>query len=142
MSTHQRGKSESSERALKSAGLRVTAPRRAVLAALCNEPLTMEELKTRVGKEVHQATLYRALPELVRRGLVTEVDFPGPETRYEFSEHHHHHIVCRDCGTVEGVPVCIPPQLLKKALKSTTRFDAIAGHALEFSGICRQCARS
>jgi len=97
------------EARLRGAGLRVTAPRLAVLAHLVAgghhsaESLT-EAVRRRVGTVSTQA-VYDVLRALVAAGLVRPVEVPGRARYYEArTAEGHHHAVCRRCGAVADVP--------------------------------------
>ncbi|HEX8496276.1 MAG TPA: Fur family transcriptional regulator [Actinomycetales bacterium] len=96
------------ERLLREASLRVTAPRRAVLAAVHEQPhATTETLlamtRERIGSVSHQA-VYDVLRALTDAGLVRRIQPAGSVALYEARVgDNHHHVVCRSCGTVGDV---------------------------------------
>jgi Fur family ferric uptake transcriptional regulator len=131
------------ERALRAAGLRVTRPRLAVLAAVHTEPhLDTKALigaaRARLGAVSHQA-VYDVLGALVDSGLVRRIQPEGSDARYEARVgDNHHHVVCRDCGAIAdvdcatGAAPCLTP-------------SADAGFVIEeaevlFWGRCPSCA--
>lgn len=124
---------------LREVGLRATAPRLAVLRALLNTPLSLEELKQAVKKDTHQATVYRAIKDLVAARIVRRIESPLG-TRYEHQATHHHHITCLSCGRIEEVDVCIPISIKQAALQSAKSFSSIQEHSLEFVGVCSPCS--
>ena len=93
---------------LRSAGLRVTAPRLAVLAAVrVGDHLAVEDLavaaRERIGSISTQAT-YDVLGALVRVGLVRRIQPAGSRARFETRVgDNHHHIICRRCGVAVDV---------------------------------------
>lgn len=93
---------------LRSAGLRVTASRLAVLAAVqAGDHLPVEEIalsvRQRIGSISTQAT-YSALAALVRVGLVRRIEPAGSPARFETRvADNHHHIICRHCGVAVDV---------------------------------------
>jgi Fe2+ or Zn2+ uptake regulation protein len=108
---------------LRSAGLRVTASRLAVLAAVqAGDHLPVEEIalsvRQRIGSISTQAT-YDALAALVRVGLVRRIEPAGSPARFETRvADNHHHIICRQCGVAVDVdcaalvaPCLQPPDL-------------------------------
>jgi Fur family ferric uptake transcriptional regulator len=96
------------DRALRGAGLRVTRPRLAVLAAVRARPhLDTKALigaaRVRLGGVSHQA-VYDVLSALVDAGLVRRIQPEGSDARYEARVgDNHHHVVCRDCGAIADV---------------------------------------
>jgi Fe2+ or Zn2+ uptake regulation protein len=93
---------------LRSAGLRVTASRLAVLAAVeAGDHLPVEEIalsaRQLIGSISTQAT-YDALAALVRAGLVRRIEPAGSPARFETRvADNHHHIICRQCGVAVDV---------------------------------------
>ena len=108
------------EDALRTAGLRVTQPRLAVLDAVRAEPhLDTQALirgaRARLGTVSHQA-VYDVLRALVDGGLVRRIQPEGSDARYEARvDDNHHHLVCRDCGAIvdvdcaTGAAPCLTP---------------------------------
>jgi Fe2+ or Zn2+ uptake regulation protein len=94
---------------LRAAGLRVTPQRRAVLGAFAPGAaghLTAEEVYERARVDVPElarATVYNALGELVRAGLLRSVEGFGA-VRYDSNlDSSHHHFRCRHCGRLFDV---------------------------------------
>jgi len=88
---------------LRAAGLRVTPQRRAILGAFEPGPtghLAAEEVYERARVDVPElarATVYNALGELVRSGLLRSVEGFGA-VRYDSNlDSSHHHFRCRSC---------------------------------------------
>jgi Fe2+ or Zn2+ uptake regulation protein len=99
-------------RGLRGAGLRVTRPRVAVLAAVREHPhadtnsiiaLVREDLG-----EVSQQAVYDVLRALTAAGLVRRIHPPGSVARYESRVgDNHHHVVCRSCGAIADVDCAV-----------------------------------
>ncbi len=100
------------ERLLRSASLRVTAPRRAVLSAVQEHPHADTETllaatRARLGTVSHQA-VYDVLRALTDAGLVRRIQPAGSVARYEARVgDNHHHVVCRSCGAVADVDCAV-----------------------------------
>lgn len=98
--------------ALREAGLRVTAQRQAVLAALGEHPhadteTVLRATLARLGSVSHQA-VYDVLRALVDAGLVRRIQPAGSLARYEVRVgDNHHHLVCRACGAVGDVDCAV-----------------------------------
>lgn len=92
---------------LRSAGLRVTAPRRAVLTWLERHPHATAEavragVRDELGSVSHQA-VYDVLRACTDAGLVRSIQPAGHPARFERRvADNHHHLVCRGCGRTEG----------------------------------------
>jgi len=97
---------------LRSAGLRVTTPRLAVLTLLAQGGHhTVDELsdavRTRIGAVSTQA-VYDVLAALVDAKLARVIEPAGSARRYEARvADNHHHLVCRVCGRIEDVDCAI-----------------------------------
>jgi Fe2+ or Zn2+ uptake regulation protein len=100
------------EQALRTAGLRVTRPRLAVLEALRGHPHADTEsvirlARAELGAVSHQA-VYDVLRALTDAGLVRRIQPAGSLARYEARVgDNHHHVVCRDCGDVQDVDCAV-----------------------------------
>jgi len=98
---------------LRGAGLRSTAPRRAVLAELMRSPhATAPQLAASLastdGSAVSHQGLYNVLDDLAAAGLVRAIEPAGSPARYELRVgDNHHHLVCRGCGLVADVDCAV-----------------------------------
>ena len=97
---------------LRSASLRVTRPRLAVLSAVHEHPHTdtdavIGHVRAEVGPVSHQA-VYDVLRALTDAGLVRRIQPAGLVARYESRVgDNHHHAVCRSCGTIADVDCAV-----------------------------------
>ena len=129
---------------LRSAGLKVTEPRIAILAQFHKKhvPLSALEIQQALsGQGSDVVTVYRTLSAFEKAGILRTVDLRREAVYYELASHHHHHIVCTDCGGFEDIEDCDIAQLIKKALSNSKKFTSIQDHALEFFGLCRNCVK-
>jgi Fur family ferric uptake transcriptional regulator len=100
------------EQALRTAGLRVTAPRVAVLAAVHAHPHADTDsligiVRDRSGAVSHQA-VYDVLRALTGAGLLRRIQPSGSAARYEARVgDNHHHLVCRSCGAIADVECAV-----------------------------------
>jgi Fur family ferric uptake transcriptional regulator len=97
---------------LREAGLRVTAPRVAVLKALAAHPhSTADDITTYVRDalgSVSTQAVYDVLRACVGAGLVRRIEPAGSSALYETrTADNHHHLVCRVCGAVVDVDCVI-----------------------------------
>ncbi len=135
--------SEELERALAAKGVRITPPRRAVLAAIVSqgEQFTAEDVLKRVPG-AGRATVFRTLRLLHRLGLLCRVLQEDGRWRYSVagSRRHHHHLVCLGCGRVQDLDECaLAPLSSVIARRSGYRVE---GHWLEIYGRCLQCQQT
>jgi Fur family transcriptional regulator, stress-responsive regulator len=97
---------------LRTADLRVTRPRIAVLEAVHANPHADTETifgVVRTGlPEVSLQTVYDVLHALTDVGLVRRIQPSGSVARYESRVgDNHHHIVCRSCGVIADVDCAV-----------------------------------
>src|SRR5918999_3307606 len=90
-------------------GGRVTAPRRAILAALLEADghVTAEDLTARVQSrlpDVHVSTVYRTLETLADLGVVVHVHLGHGRAVFHLADDRHQHLVCDHCGRVIEAP--------------------------------------
>lgn len=131
-------------RRIRELGFRVTPQRQMILDAVCEGQghTSLEEIYTRLQAKaptINLATVYRALEFFGKLGLVVNADING-RTVYEIAhETPHHHLVCRQCGRVEGLPHDYLGQLAAQ-LRQEFGFAPDLDH-LTISGLCSQCQR-
>ncbi len=97
---------------LRSAGLRVTSPRLAVLAVVDSRPhIAAEDVASTVRERlgaVSTQTVYDALRVCTEVGLMRKIEPAGSPARYERrTGDNHHHLVCRHCGHIEDVECAV-----------------------------------
>ncbi len=93
------------EQVLRAAGLRVTAPRKAVLAQARAHPHADADTIARAVRERHGAVstqaIYDVLHALTGAGLLRRIEPAGSPARYESRVHdNHHHLICRSCSEI------------------------------------------
>lgn len=128
---------------LRTAGLRVTAPRLAVLAALQEHPHAdvdklVKSSRDRLGTLSTQA-VYEMLRVFVAAGMARRIEPAGQPALFEARVgDNHHHAVCRTCGVVAdvdcalGQPPCLSP--------SHTHGFVLDETEVTFWGLCPHCA--
>ncbi|HIE47741.1 TPA: transcriptional repressor [Candidatus Bipolaricaulota bacterium] len=125
------------------AGFRLTPGRRAVIHALgtAERELTAGEVlaaaRTRCPG-LGRATVYRALRLLTRLGLALPVPAPGG-IRYRLLTGDVHRLVCRGCGAESPLDLCLAQGMAAQLAERSGYL--IAGHVLEFYGLCPDCRR-
>jgi Fur family ferric uptake transcriptional regulator len=127
---------------LRSAGLRVTASRVAVLGSLARCPhadteTVIGQVRAELGSVSPQA-VYNALAAFVDAGLVRQIEPAGSVALYELRvADNHHHVVCRRCGAVQDVDCvrgrrpCLTP--------SDTHGYVLDEAEVTYWGICPMC---
>ena len=131
------------EQALQERGYRLTAARRAILAALADAGghVTADELAAavhRVAPRVGRMTVYRTLDLLGELGLLRPVYQGTGAAHYVLLlDGHHHHLVCSRCRRVIEFDECALAELAETVGR---RYGfAVEGHLLEFYGHCSEC---
>ncbi len=128
---------------LRTAGLRVTGPRIAVLTELQAHPHADAETilsasRARLGSLSTQA-VYDVLRVLAGAGLVRRIEPAGSPARFETRvADNHHHVVCRRCGVVADVDCATGEQPCLHP--SETHGFAIDEAEVVYWGLCPQCA--
>jgi Fur family transcriptional regulator, stress-responsive regulator len=127
---------------LRSAGLRVTRPRLAVLDVLRDGGhLEVDEIAHRVRSRLDSVStqaVYDVLGALSRAGLARRIEPAGSPALYEARVgDNHHHLVCRGCGVIADVDC---------AVGRAPCLDANNAHGFEvdeaevtFWGLCPGC---
>ena len=129
--------------ALTSHGYRVTAPRRAVIAAALRQerPFTAEQLvaaSSASAGESGRSTVYRTLEILASLGVLSRIlDASGRPVYVAGAPVHRHHLVCSGCGVAVPFDAC-PVGDLAASLGRENDFE-VQGHLLEIFGTCGDC---
>ncbi len=84
------------------------------------------------------ATVYKTLQTLHELGMVSRVDSPAAQARYDAVLETHHHAVCSACGGIEDL---FDPRLDALPAPKAAGFK-IAGHSVHFHGLCARCAKA
>jgi Fur family ferric uptake transcriptional regulator len=130
---------------VRSRGLRLSAARRLVLAALflADGPVTAEQIADGLGGRVPSSDLastYRNLETLEHVGLVRHVHLGhGPGLYTLVSRGEREYVVCEHCGAFEAVP---PARLhaVREAIERELGYVARFTH-FPIVGTCADCAR-
>ncbi|MGI6874057.1 Fur family transcriptional regulator [Amycolatopsis sp. 3B14] len=128
---------------LKAVGLRITAPRVAVLEWLAGHPhSTADQVAAGVRNvlgSVSTQTVYDVLGACANADLVRRVEPAGHPARFETrTGDKHHHLVCRGCGRAEdvdcvhGAAPCLEP--------SNTAGFVVEEAEVVFWGLCPACS--
>lgn len=127
---------------LRRHGLRVTAPRLAVLDVLgVQAHLDADEVLQRVRTTlptVSVQAVYDVLHALADAGMLRRIEPAGHPARYERrTGDNHHHVVCRGCGAVDDVD-CVVGHAPCLTPSSTSGF-AVEAAEVTFWGLCPTC---
>lgn len=132
--------SDHAARRLAEAGFQRSLPRRRVIEYLarCDCAVTALEIDSELDG-IGRATVYRAIEQLEKLGLIQRVDLGGSALGYEKvdpSGHHHHHLVCRRCGRV----IPFEDEVLERAVHAIDHPGfTIESHEITLQGTCANC---
>jgi Fur family ferric uptake transcriptional regulator len=129
-------------RRLRERGLRATAPRVEVLAAL--EDLgghrSADEVRDRLAArgraELPRSSVYNVLASLAEAGLAMTADAGPGATLYEAGREWHHHFVCRSCHRVFDVECLVGA---RPCLTPGTDVGEVDEAQVIFRGVCTEC---
>lgn len=127
---------------LREHGLKVTAPRRAVIAALRAKPHSavdeVFELVRKTQPTTSLQAMYSVLGAYVTAGIVQRIEPAGSPARYELrTNDNHHHAVCENCDGIfdvdcaVGAAPCLTPE--------GTRDFAVTRAEVIYWGLCASC---
>jgi Fur family transcriptional regulator, ferric uptake regulator len=129
---------------LHRAGLRVTAPRLAVLTLLHETPRPLSHLDVTLalaGRGFDRATLYRNLLDLTRTGLARRTELGDRVWRFQAADaahavQVHPHFVCTACGEVQ----CLPRAAVSVRAQRSTPLALRRGDIeVQLRGVCDRC---
>lgn len=131
--------------ALHEAGYRRGGARTAVVEALARHDcavtaLDLDQELRRRKPAVGRASVYRALEQLERLGLVQRLEVARGTAGYERVEldgEHHHHAICRHCGRM----VPFEDSSLERAIAELSEelsFE-VTDHDVVLRGLCERC---
>lgn len=136
---------------LKSAGLRITQPRLAILGALSKreQPTSIEQLHADVGAEnCDLVTVYRCMAAFEEIGLVRRAFFHNGTALYEINlgQPTRYHFVCKATNHVEELDA-ETSDVLRRAIEQVQerirgRGYTNIGHIVEFFGVTPQNTRT
>lgn len=130
---------------LRSAELRITATRLAVLEILYTNPhadtdTVIRKVHTKLGSVSPQA-IYNVLAAFVEADLVRRIEPAGSAALYELRvSDNHHHIVCRTCGEAQDVDCAIGQ---RPCLTPSDNHGYIVDEAeVIYWGVCPKCQKT
>ncbi|MEM6799404.1 MAG: Fur family transcriptional regulator [Planctomycetota bacterium] len=134
------------EEYLQSKGLRMTQPRRTLIDHVFarHEHFDADELIEGLSNQpgagrVSRATVYRALEEMVKAGLLRKMTL-GNRAVYEhdYGYPQHDHLYCQQCDSL----IEFQSEELLELREAVARMHnfRVTGHRLIISGICETCA--
>ncbi len=132
---------------LRTAGLRATSARAAVLRCLieANAPVTHADVCERLANLGYdRATLYRNLIDLTEVGIAQRKDMGDHLWRFELAgrdpqheEAAHPHFVCSECGEVR----CLPEEAVDvRPVRGLPRSLKRKEVEIQIRGVCNECA--
>lgn len=128
---------------LRSAGLRVTQPRLAVLEAVReNSHLAADQVSDRVRDRIGTVStqaVYDALNTLTEHRILRKIEPAGSSMLFEInSGDNHHHVVCRECGAIADVE-CVVGAMPCSVPQQTHGF-VVEEAEVTYWGLCADCS--
>ena len=132
------------EHEIRNTGLKVTEPRLKILSVFEKSKarhLSAEDIHDTLKAKsvvVGMATIYRALANFEKAGILSKSTFDDGRAIYEINEGpHHDHIVCVDCGNVEEF---VDEEIEKRQKKiANQKGYSLKSHSLVLYGSCSEC---
>ena len=130
---------------LRRRGVRMTAPRRAVLTVLTEtgSHVTADEIHQRVLEhhpDVSASSVYRTMDLLADHGIVDHVHLGHGPAEYHLTDERHVHLVCDGCGVVVEVERELITPLVER-IDDQLGFRVDLGH-FALTGWCQACRTS
>lgn len=127
---------------LRRRGVRITAPRRAVLDALvaAGSHVTAEALHVRVQAlhpDISTSSIYRTMDLLTELGIATHVHVGHGPAQFHLAKDEHAHLACNGCGAVVQVDDALT-QPFARTIEQRFGFALDLGH-FALTGWCRDC---
>jgi Fur family peroxide stress response transcriptional regulator len=129
--------------ALKQAGYRITAQRRAICDYLANTqshptPYQVYAEIAREHPEISRATIYNTLNTLQELGAIVEIGFGVGHTHYETNSGPHINLICLRCHQIVDYRGALPIDEVQASMIRETDFQPIA-FKVEVIGFCAEC---
>ncbi len=127
---------------LKSANLRRTGPRAAILSVMLRSkgPLTQEQIAANLTlRTPDRVTIYRTLESFVKAGFVHKAYLEARKWHFELAdrcgkEQCHPHFVCNGCGRTRCLPETSSP-----AVKVQLKGFVVHRQQIKLEGLCPAC---
>jgi Fur family transcriptional regulator, stress-responsive regulator len=130
---------------LRSAGLRVTSARLAILDVIrSGHHRGTDDIASAVRERIGHVSLpgvYEALAALTSAGLIRRIEPAGRPAQYDSRVgDNHHHVVCRQCGLMVDVDCAVGhAPCLEPASRTGFSVDQAE---VTFWGLCPQCQKT
>lgn len=143
--TDHAARTDALRHSIRASGLRVTAPRLAVLESLQDHPHSSAEQVTERVRSVLEGTssqaVYGILAAFTGAGLVRRFDPANSPALFECRVgDNHHHLVCVRCGDIKDVD-CVIGEAPCLTPSDTSGFTVFAAE-VTFNGLCGPCRTS
>ena len=127
--------------------IKKTLARTAILDILkrVKKPIDVSEIIEKLKSmkiKIDRVTVFRNINLLVKKELISKVEFNEGKYRYELSSlPHHHHLVCTKCGRINDIESNPLHKEIDKISETVNKiYDfKIEEHKVEFFGKCKIC---
>ncbi len=120
----------------------MTDQRKAILDVIQNvqEHLTADQVYDVVKIDLPRlslSTVYRNLEMMAEAGILSRLELPGSQRRYDWNVSVHHHALCSKCGCIADIPAeaLFDSEIVGKNIDGFK----VSGYRLELTGLCIQC---
>jgi Fur family transcriptional regulator, peroxide stress response regulator len=130
--------------ALRSRGIPLTHQRMAIYERLksSKEHPSAEELYRALKPRypsLSLATVYKTLQTLESLGLISLVNRPHAQARYDAITERHHHAICETCGRIVDL---FDARLDDLPVPADASGFKVTGHSVHFRGVCARCSKT
>jgi Fur family transcriptional regulator, peroxide stress response regulator len=95
-----------------------------------------DELKKEFNN-LSMGTVYRNINILIDQNLVQKIESGSSFDRFDANIEQHYHFVCKECGSIDDLPIAAFDDLNEK-INQMTEYQA-EKHRLDFHGVCPGC---
>lgn len=131
---------------LHQAKIKQTQGRQEILSAIVSlgRPVDVADILHKLKEsqiDVDRATVFRTINLFIEHAILKRIEFAEGKFRYELASlPHHHHLVCTNCGKIDGIQGCSIPKTFEQHVSEKYAF-IINSHSLEFFGLCKNCQK-
>ncbi|HWY29674.1 MAG TPA: Fur family transcriptional regulator [Candidatus Acidoferrum sp.] len=107
------------------------------------DPLEVQAKLQKQFRGIGLPTIYRILDGLAGCGILLAAANEDQKKRYyicrDIEAGHHHHFICRKCGKVEEVNLCLMEEVTKYVRRHLKA--KVESHFLQIEGLCSGCGQ-
>ena len=85
------------------------------------------------------ATVYKTLQTFEKLGLISLVNIPHAQARYDGITERHHHAICQSCGCIVDL---FDARLDDLPVPAAAAGFKVTSHSVHFRGLCARCSKT